>query len=103
MGLKKLIKNYKEMGRKEFFEKWKQGIMSVTPLVSTKINIMGGVIVLGGVLTGLVSTFILAAWWLFVILLGSLFLTANSLIGYLQKYYILKDIDRQIKESSYIG
>jgi hypothetical protein len=37
-------------------------------------------------------------WWLVIILFGSLFLTVINLIGTLQRYYSLKEIDKQFKE-----
>jgi len=81
---------------KEFFARWKEGIQKVTPLQQTKISLQGVVMVLVGVIIGLISTFT-AVWWLFIILLGSLFLTSVNLIGTLQRYFALKQLDADFK------
>tara|TARA_R100000750_G_C2343403_1_gene95183 strand:+ start:12 stop:332 length:321 start_codon:yes stop_codon:yes gene_type:complete len=83
---------------KEYLERWKKGIQSVTPLQQTKISLQGVVLVLIGVVVGIVSSFMIGIWWLVIILCGSLFLTVINLIGTLQRYYSLKEIDKQFKE-----
>ena len=83
---------------KEFLARWKKGIQSVTPLQQTKISLQGVVLVLIGVVVGIVSSFMIGIWWLVIILFGSLFLTVINLIGTLQRYYSLKEIDKQFKE-----
>ena len=83
---------------KEFLERWKKGIQKVTPLQQTKISLQGVVLVLIGVVVGIVSSFMTGIWWLLIILCGSLFLTVINLIGTLQRYYSLKEIDKQFKE-----
>ena len=85
------------MKTKEFFSRWKQGIMAITPLQIAEINIMGGSLVLIGVIIGLITTFIIGMKWLFIVLLGSLFLTGTNMIGIIQRYITLKDLDRQLK------
>ena len=82
---------------KEFFARWKEGIQKVTPLQQTKISLQGVVMVLVGVIIGLISTFMTAVWWLFIILLGSLFLTSVNLIGTSQRYFALKQLDADFK------
>jgi len=80
---------------KEFFSRWKQGIQSITPLQQTKISLQGVVMVLVGVIIGLISTFMTGVWWLFIVLIGSLFLTTVNLIGTLQRYFALKNLDSE--------
>ena len=77
---------------KEFFERWKEGIQKITPLQQTKISLQGVLLVLVGVIIGLIPTFMTAVWWLFIVLIGSLFLTIVNLIGTLQRYFALKNI-----------
>jgi hypothetical protein len=82
----------KEITRQEFKERFKQGIQDITPYQQTKISMMGSIIVLVGVFAGLYATFINQVWWLFTILIGSLFLTSVTFLGILQKYLALKKI-----------
>ncbi len=82
---------------KEFFERWKEGIQKITPLQQTKISLQGVLLVLVGVIIGLISTFMTAVWWLFIVLIGSLFLTIVNLIGTLQRYFALKKLDEEFK------
>ena len=51
--------------------------------------------VLVGVIIGLISTFMTGVWWLFIVLIGSLFLTTVNLIGTLQRYFALKNLDSE--------
>lgn len=87
---------------KEFLERWKKGIQKVTPLQQTKISLQGVILVLIGVVVGIVSSFMTGIWWLLIILCGSLFLTVINLIGTLQRYYSLKEIEKQFNEVNYI-
>ena len=87
---------------KEFLERWKKGIQKVTPLQQTKISLQGVVLVLIGVVVGIVSSFMIGIWWLVIILFGSLFLTVINLIGTLQRYFSLKEIEKQFNEVNYI-
>jgi len=83
---------------KEFFSRWKEGIKSVTPLQQVKISLMGNLFVVVGVIIGLITTFILKTWWLFIILCGSFFLTSMACLANFQKYIILKEInERRLK------
>ena len=85
-----------ELTTKEFFQRWKQGIQDITLLQQIKINFIGYVFILVGILIGLYSTYS-KTWWLFIILIGSLILTITSFVGNLQKYFILKKLDNAMK------
>lgn len=87
----------KEITTKEFFQRWKQGVQEVTPLQQTALNFVGFGLVMLGIAIGLYTTWRLDTWWLFIILLGSWFLTTISLIGNLQKYLVLKKIEDVMK------
>jgi len=82
----------KEVTPKEFMERWKQGMQSITPYQQAKISLIGIVLIFLGVISGLYITFITKTWWLFLILLGSLFLTSVNALGAIQKYLALKKI-----------
>jgi len=66
--------------------------MKVNAYEINRWNIIGNSIVLFGVCLGLVTTLLLRSWWLFIILLGSLFLVIVSMIGMIQKHIQLKKI-----------
>tara|TARA_R100001244_G_scaffold127829_1_gene98601 strand:- start:47 stop:358 length:312 start_codon:yes stop_codon:yes gene_type:complete len=80
---------------KEFFKKWGEGIQKITPLQQVKIQRNSTLLVILGVVIGLFSTFLTKTWWLFIILVGSFFLTIVNYIGITQRLKILKDIDDQ--------
>ena len=82
---------------KEFGVRWKQGIQNVTPLQHSKTTLFGYVIIVAGILWGLVLSFKLKQWWLFTILLGSFVITSTTVLGVLQKYFVLKKIDSMMK------
>lgn len=86
------------MTPKEFLERWGQGIKAITPYQQVKVILIGNIFVIVGVLLGLYSTFVLKIWWLFIILIGSLFITTMGLLGTLQKYHALKKIQEVINE-----
>jgi len=60
-----------------------------------KIQRNSTLLVILGVVIGLFSTFLTKTWWLFIILVGSFFLTIVNYIGIAQRLKILKDIDDQ--------
>jgi len=82
---------------KEFMERFKAGIEKATPLQQAKAMFPGYFIVLAGILFGLVSTFLLKTWWLFVILIGSFIISIVQLLGAYQKYLMLKRVDDMFK------
>ena len=86
-----------KLTRKEYVERFKSGVKSITPLQQSRMNLMGTVIVFIGVVIGLFATSILKVWWLFTILCGSLFLTGVSFLGLIQKYWAFKKINDVMK------
>jgi len=87
-----------ELTTKEFFQRWKMGIQKVTPLQQMKVNLIGNSLVLCGVIVGLITTFILKVWWLFIILSGSLFLSSMGFLSNLQKYWVFKKINQEVNK-----
>lgn len=85
------------MNLKTFLLRWKAGILAITPLQQAKISLVGSFFILGGILIGLYTTFVLHTWWLFVILLGSLVVSAVSTLGILQKYHAYKTLEDVMK------
>ena len=78
---------------KEFFKKWGEGIQKITPLQQVKIQRNSTWLVILGVVIGLYSTFVTQVWWLFIILVGSFFLTIVNYIGIVQRLKILQDVE----------
>ena len=93
-------KKGEELKFKEFFKLWKRGINGITPLQTAKSQLMGNIIILIGIISGIIInclTRVENQWiWIVIILGGSLILTLMSQIGFLQKYWRLK----QIKEAT---
>ena len=94
-------KSGKEITTKEFMQRWKQGIQTVTPFQQTKINIMGSILVLVGVVIGLIIMFTTKTWWLLIILCGSLFLSSTSFIQILQKYFVLSKLNKMMQKETF--
>lgn len=89
-----------ELTRKEFMDRWKSGIQSVTPLQQVKINIRSTMIMLVGILAGIIITSIniKTLWWVLIILVGVFGVTSMQFLGLLQKKKALEFIDIQIRE-----
>lgn len=96
--LSNLVRNYKELGGKEFFSRWKKGIEGITPLQQVRSSMTGSWIVLGGMIAGLIVNGYYGIWWLFTILIGSLLIFGMSFIATYQKYLALKRIEDMIRE-----
>lgn len=81
---------------KEFFKLWKRGINGITQIQTTKSQLMGNIIVLVGIISGIIInclTRLENQWiWIVIILTGSLILTLMSQVGFLQKYWIQKQV-----------
>lgn len=90
-------KSGKKITWKEFFARWKQGIQKVTPLQQIQVNLWGYLLVFAGIIWGIGLSFKLKQWWLFTILLGSFIITSTTVLGVLQKYLILKNIEKIMK------
>jgi hypothetical protein len=96
----KVKKTGEELTFKEFLKQWKKGVNGITPYQTAKSQIMGNIIVLVGIISGIIINILTRLenqWiWITTVLIGSLVLTSLSQIGYLQKYWRLK----QIKETT---
>lgn len=81
---------------KEFLEKWKQGIQSVTPLQQARIVYRNTWLIIFGISLGLVITIInyKTLWWLAIILAGALINTLVQQLGNYQKYKQLEKMEK---------
>lgn len=95
-------KKGKKVNTKEFFRRWKKGIEGITPLQQTKTSLLGNWIVLSGIISGMVINALVRMenqwWWIEIILGGSLILVVIQMISTIQKYWRLKEVDKQMKE-----
>lgn len=88
----------KEITTREFFSRWKEGMNSVTPMQQTNISIGGNILILIGVIIGLFSTW--NTKWLFIILLGSLFLVGVQMIGIFQRWIVLREMKKILETNA---
>jgi hypothetical protein len=93
-------KEGKRIDAKEFISRFKQGVHKITPLQNAKVTLYGYWIIFAGMLFGAVVAFQLKTWWLLTILCGSFIISLMSFIGIWQRYDVLKNIDKMIKEVS---
>ena len=89
-----------KLTRKEFMQRWKQGIQMVTPLQQIRIQIRSTKISLIGVVGGIVISIYKfeQLWWVLLILLGVLGVTSMQLLGMVQKRNIFENIEKLNKE-----
>ena len=94
-------KDGNKLTRKEFMDRWKSGIQSVTPLQQIKIQVRSTIIMLVGILTGIIVTLfnIKTLWWVLIILVGVFGVTLMQFLGLLQKKKALEDIELVMKGS----
>ena len=89
-----------ELTRKEFMDRWKQGIQSVTPLQQIKFQIRSTILILIGLVSGIILTIIniKILWWVLIILVGVFGITSTQFLGLLQKKKALEDIELMMKK-----
>lgn len=92
-------KSGKWIDAKEFFSRFKDGIEKITPLQQLQTQMFGMLLIFAGILFGLVVAFRSELWWLFIVLCGSMIVFISQVIGILQRYIVLKAVEKMIKES----
>jgi hypothetical protein len=101
LGLIRIIKNFRKLGRKEFMNKLKDGVERISPIQKTKAELRGMIITLLGIITGLIATPIIrvkGVWfWVEIILVGSFIISIVQLISKMQLYSVQKKQDEIIK------
>jgi hypothetical protein len=83
---------------KEFLKRWKRGMEGITALQQTKTSLWSMIPIFAGVIWGIAITWIGGVRWLTLILSGSFIISTVSLLGMLQKYWRLQEIDKAQKE-----
>jgi len=91
-----------ELSFKQFMKRWGKGIEGITPLQQVTTQLLGIWITITGVIAGIVVNALVRMegvwWWVEIILVGSLIVTAVSLLGLYQKYKIYKRVDEEMKK-----
>lgn len=82
---------------REFGKRWKAGIEAITPFQQTKIQLFGHVQIMIGILAGLYFSAQASYGWLFLILLGSFFVSGVGMLGTYQRFLALKKIEGMMK------
>ena len=100
---KNIVRNYRKLGFKRFFQVWGRGIEGITPYQQAKTELKGQVIILVGTVWGIVYMGIVSSkdhtWWIFVMLIGGLIVLLASMAGTYQKYVRLKAQEKLIREA----
>ena len=93
-------RNKKWITTKEFFSRWKKGMVESTPLQQTKLQCKFTWIMLVGIILGLVISLysFKNLWWVSIILFGVAGNTSIQLVTIYQKRKLLENIEKQLKE-----
>lgn len=89
----------KEVGAKEFFRRWREGIEGITPLQQASATYKNTWIMIIGLFLGFLYSVwqIKNLWWLSIILAAALMNTLIMQIGNYQKYKALKRMEEAFK------
>jgi hypothetical protein len=98
-----LVKNYRRLGFRKFFQAWGRGIEGITPFQQVKGELKGQVIILVGTIWGVIYMGMISSkahtWWVFVMLVGGLIVLLFTMVGTMQKYMRLRIQDKMVKEA----
>lgn len=98
MKMKLKTRSGEKISGKEWMRRWKKGIEGVTPLQQTQTSLWSMIPIFAGIIWGIAITWIGNIRWLTLVLSGSFIISIVTLIGMLQKYWRLKEIDKVQKE-----
>jgi hypothetical protein len=84
---------------KQFLARWKQGIQSVTPLQQAQVQLLNYLPIFIGLIWGIILTGHNHTWWLLIILIGSLGLTAMQFLAIYQRYSMLKQFQKEVEDA----
>ena len=101
MGIIKLFKNYKELGREEFLKRKKEGIVNIYPLSSAQATQKGNWVMFVGLLAGIIvmAFKIKQFWWVEIILCAGLFNHIIMMLGVQQKINLLSKLEQEVKQN----
>jgi hypothetical protein len=100
-GLIRIIKNYRKLGRKEFFNRLRDGTERITPTQKTRAELIGIIISTVGLLVGVIVMPIYrikGVWvWVEITLIGGLIIELVQLLSKIQLYKLNKKQDEIMK------
>lgn len=83
---------------REFFQQWKEGMQSVTPLQRARSDQLGFYIVFIGIIWGMIMSVKIKNLWLLTILSGSFILTGNAFHANWRKKKLLIRVEERMKD-----
>lgn len=83
---------------KSFFQRWKNGITSITAYQQARITYWNTYIMIIGIISGIIVTFFFleTIWWLTIILFSALINTVVVQLGNYQKYITLRRLFKDV-------
>lgn len=84
---------------KQFLSRWGQGIQQVTPFQQAQMQLLSYLPIFIGIIWGIVLTSHNHTWWVLIILIGSLGLTALQALGIYQRYSMLKQFQKEVEDA----
>lgn len=82
------------MNTKEFFKRWKRGIMTITPIQMVRTEIIGYIgSIIGLILTEVFFIFFSDNWFLSITIFFFIIIQAVGLIGKYQQFTSLKNLE----------
>ena len=84
------------MNTKEFFKRWKRGIMSITPIQMIRTEIIGYIgSIIGLLLSGIILIFFAESWYLTITIFFIIIIQFIGLIGKYQQFNTLKTLEKE--------
>ena len=87
----------KNITGKEFMQRWKAGIQKVTLKQQLEQSFIGYILIFIGILFGIFFTIKAKTYWLTTILVGSLIVYIMQVLGQIQKYIMIVNIQKEVK------
>ncbi len=98
MGIKALIKNYKRLGHKEFFKKFNEGVMKVTPEQLAKTELVGYIGTIIGTILAIVFLFVFKLWYVTFALIFGILVSVSQAISSWQKLKAIQAMNESMKQ-----
>lgn len=83
----------------EFLQRFLQGVEGITAMQQVKTQMWSMIPVFGGIIWGIVFTYLSKTYWMTLILIGTLPITIIQFVGMFQKYRNFKKIEKLRKEA----
>jgi hypothetical protein len=95
---KGIIKNVKELGVKGFMDKWKDGILKLSPEELLKAKISGSIGSIAGIILAMIFFIFVyqRLWTIGIIMFFSLFIQGSQLIEFLQQKKVFEQMSKDL-------